>query len=263
MNNIFNPVRFWLLLKKTVYERPLQLAGFTLLPLFVVVVMYAFLKTVNGFEVAQTASFAIGLIGGGCFVASLAFGYFSSKAMGYSYLMLPCSVFEKWLCGVLLVVLYLAVFLLFFRITDALFITYFKQHLNPARANYKAVYNSVTLLLFDSGMGTSAIVMFLNFAGAVLVGSLYFNKAPFVKVALLIAGCWCAAFVLNLVIVKWLIPGAANGVPYLHVWINVGKDVARLDMPEQAEHLVKLFFTGVLPVILWSTAFIRLKEKEF
>ena len=71
--------------------------------------MYAFAKFTGGFEVAQNAAFLMGLIGGGCFLASFVYSHFSSNASGSSYLTLPASHFEKWLCGVIITgVLYVA-----------------------------------------------------------------------------------------------------------------------------------------------------------
>ncbi|MEO5595321.1 MAG: hypothetical protein ABIR15_16305 [Chitinophagaceae bacterium] len=262
MNNTFQAARFWFLLKKSIYEKPFQLTGLTLLSMVAVLIIYAFLKTVSGFEVAQTVSFLTGLTGG-CIIASVVYAYFSSNAMGYSFLTLPASAFEKWLCGILLTGLYLLLFLVFFRVMDTFFVSYFLRHLNLQRAHYKNIYESVTIFRFDSMVALQAFVMFLNFAGAMLVGSLYFNKTPFIKIALVICGVWCGAFVINLVIAKWMIPEAANAFPYLLVWINIGKDVARLDLPDYASHIVKLSFNFIIPAILWMLSYIRLKEKEF
>jgi len=262
MNNTFQAARFGFLLKKSIYEKPFQLAGLTLLSMAVVLIMYAFLKTVAGFEVAQTGSFLTGLTGG-CIIASVVYAYFSSSAMGYSFLTLPASAFEKWLYGIFLTGLYLLLFLLFFRVIDTLFVSYFLRHIHPNRAHYREIYETVTIFQYDSMVASQSFIMFFNFAGAMLIGSLYFNKTPFIRVALVICGCWCAAFVINLLIAKWMMPEAANAFPFLLVWINIGKDVARLDLPDYASHIVKLSFNFIIPAILWILAYIRLKEKEF
>src|SRR5882762_2848221 len=111
MNNTFNLRRFWLLLKKTLLERPVQMFGFTGLILAVVLIMYVIIKSLGGFTAAQNISFIWGLPGGGFFLGSFVFNYFSSTANGSSYLTLPASHFEKWLCAVLITgVLYVGVF---------------------------------------------------------------------------------------------------------------------------------------------------------
>ncbi len=115
MRNVFDIRRFALLFKKTIMERPAQLSGLIGLMLVIIFILYFIFKTVVGFGAAQNIAFIWGLAGGGCFLASFVFGYFSSNANGSSYLTLPASHFEKWLCGVLItVVLYPLVFLLFF-----------------------------------------------------------------------------------------------------------------------------------------------------
>src|SRR5580693_6161311 len=102
MNNLFNAKRFWFLFKKTLLERPVQLFGFTALILAIVLIIYAVCKSQIGFIAAQNFSFIWGLAGGGCFLSSFIYSYFSSNASGSSFLTLPASSFEKWLCGVLI-----------------------------------------------------------------------------------------------------------------------------------------------------------------
>src|SRR6187402_2748030 len=100
MNDTFNITRFGWLFKKTLLERPAQLIGLIILSMALSLVVYAFAKFTAGFETAQMATFMLGLIVGGCFLASLVYGYFGTNASGSSFLTLPASQFEKWLCGV-------------------------------------------------------------------------------------------------------------------------------------------------------------------
>src|SRR6476659_4671666 len=133
MNNIFNVKRFSLLLKKTLLERPVQTFGVTALLLTLVFMLYTIAKSLAGFSAAQNLSFIWGLPGGGFFLASLVFGYFHSNAIGSSYLTLPASRFEKWLCGVLIVsILYPLIFLVFYRIIDSSFVALYHNSLDTA-----------------------------------------------------------------------------------------------------------------------------------
>jgi len=95
MNNTFNTKRFSLLFKKTIAERPVQTIGVTVLLLLLSFILYVVAKKWSGFGAAQNLTFIWGLSGGGFFLASFVFGYFSNNASGSSYLTLPASYFEK------------------------------------------------------------------------------------------------------------------------------------------------------------------------
>lgn len=264
MNNIFSIKRFGWFFKKTILERPVQLLGFVVLALALDFLVYAFSKFTGGFEVAQNASFLLGIIGGGCLLASFVYSHFSTNASGSSFLTLPASQLEKWLCGIIITgVLYVAVFLLFFRIMDLVFISIYHNGLDPKGPFYKEMYDAVLPFPLNGFVAKKAYEMFLNFAGAMLVGSLYFNKAAFIKVALIACGFCFGAFLLNLFIANLFFKNVDNAFPYFLVWITVGKDRGRLELPGNILDTVSIFFQFIIPFILWSLAFLRLREKEF
>ena len=264
MNNTFSLPRFGLLFKKTLLERPMQLLGLSLLSLSVVFLSYVIGKTLMGFEEGQNLSFILGLIGGGCFLASFVYGYFSSNAMGSSFLTLPASHFEKWLCGVLITgVLYVLLFLLFFHFIDTLFVGIYRNSLDTNSPFYKELYDQVQVMPLTGFVASKVFFMFINFAGAMLVGSLYFNKVSFIKVALLICAFWFSSYLLNMVIARAMMKNVGNALPYWLVWIEVGKDRGRIDMPENIGQAVSILIKYIVPAILWMLAYVRLKEKEF
>ncbi len=264
MNNTFNIHRFGLVFKKTVLERPMQLFGLTVLSLAVVFFVYVLGKQLSGFDVAQNASFLLGLVGGGCFLASFVFGYFSTNAMGSSFLTLPASHFEKWLCGILLTgVWYVLIFLLFYRFVDTLFVGIYRRSLDSNGPFFKELYEQVQIFPFDGFVANKAAIMFVNFAGAMLVGSLYFNKVNFIKVALLISAFWLGAWLFNLMIAKAMIQDVNNAMPYFLVWIDINKDQGRIELPGKLLTVVGILIQYVVPAILWMVAYIRLREKEF
>ncbi|CAN5379541.1 hypothetical protein BH11BAC3_BH11BAC3_02100 [soil metagenome] len=264
MNNVLNVKRFGWLFKKTIMERPVQLSGFVLLILAADLLIYAFAKFTGGFEVAQNGAFLIGIIGGGCLLASFVFGHFSSNASGSSFLTLPASGFEKWLCAIFITgVLYLAIFLLFFRAMDSIFISFYHNSLDKNGPFYKEMYDAVQLYPFDGYVASRGFMMFFNFAGAMLVGSLYFNKAAFIKVALIAVAFCFGAFMLNLLIANLFFKDVDNAFPYFLVWITVGLERGRLELPGNILYAVNIAFLYIIPVILWGLSLLRLKEKEF
>jgi hypothetical protein len=264
MNNTFNTRRFGWLLKKTLLERPAQLMGLSLLTLSLSFVTYALVKMLGGIDDAQNSSFMIGLIGGGCFLASFVYNQFSSNASGSSFLTLPASQFEKWLCGVVITgVCYLALFLVFFRLMDMAFVSVYHNSLDPQSPFYKDQYEAVKIFAYNEFIADKAFMMFFNFAGAMLVGSLYFNKAPFIKVALFVCGICMGLFLLNLFIAGLFIKNVQTAFPYFLVWVQLGKDRGRLELPGNIISIVSLIFHYFIPALLWGLAYLRLKEKEF
>lgn len=264
MNDTFNIKRFSWLLKKTLLERPAQLIGLIILSMAFSLLVYAFAKFTGGFEVAQISTFLIGLVGGGCFLASLVFGYFHANASGSSFLTLPASQFEKWLCGILLTgVIYTLIFLLFFRLIDSTFVSVYHSSLDPKAPFYKEQYNAVQLFPYDGFVASRAYMMFANFAGLMLVGSLYFNKAAFIKVALIVCGLCFGLFLINLLVANIFFNNVEFAFPYYVVSLYIGKDQGRLELTPDKLYIVNIIFQYVIPSILVILAYTRLREKEF
>lgn len=279
MKNIFQPVRFLYLFRKTVLERPVQIFGIVVLNLVVVLMLYAFLRNIIGWSATQNITFLWGLVFGGCYLSAAVFSYFSSNASGSSYLTLPASHFEKWLCGILITwVLYVAVFLLYYKAIDSAFVGYYHQHLNPLEAEYQEKMEAVQIFNYKGHVARNVFLIFFNLTAAMFVGSLYFNKISFVKTGLVI----CAAFVLlygiNIGIAQLMFTNVSDAFPYSHVSISLPSDsplneFAMAVRPKTEEGSIGLpspyidvFRTTVryiLTSVLCVTAFIRLREKEF
>jgi hypothetical protein len=264
MNNTFNISRMGWLLKKTILERPAQLMGLTLLSFLLSFIIYFIVKVLAGFEAAQNAAFVTGLIGGGCFLASFVNGHFSSNASGSSFLTLPASQFEKWLCGVIITgICYILFFLLFFRLMDMAFVSVYHNSLDPHNVFYKQQYEAVNTFPYDEFVAKKVYTMYFNFAGIMLLGSLYFNKAAFIKVALITSIACVLLFLLNILIAQLIFKSVQTAFPYFMVWIWVGKERARLDLPGDTLRVINLFFQFIIPVFLWGLSLLRLREKEF
>ncbi|MEO6328143.1 MAG: hypothetical protein ABIO55_04390 [Ginsengibacter sp.] len=264
MNNTFNLQRFGLLLRKTLLERPMQMFGFTGLLLALMLILYVVIKSIISINAAQNGTFIWGLAGGSCFLASFVFSFFSSNAIGSSWLTLPASHFEKWLCGILIVgVLYPLAYLIFFRIMDASFVGLFHKSLDPAAPFYKEQYESVYIFPFDGIIAWKVYPMFLFLTGAMLIGSLYFNKVGFIKVALVVCIVLIGAYGLNWLFAKILFGTISDAGPFSRVSIPVGKEEGTIELPEIASGIFDNILKYVFPGMLWILAFIRLREKEF
>ena len=264
MNNTFSFTRFGWLMKKTFSERPVQLLGFMAISVLVSLAVYLFFKLAGDFEVAQNASFIIGLVGFGCFLASMVFNYFNSNAAGASFLTLPASQLEKWLTGVLITgVLYVGLFLLFFRLMDMTFVGIYHKKLDPQGPFYRQMYDAVRIFRFDEFIASRVFMMFFNFAGAILLGAFYFNKASFIKTGLVLCVICFGGLLFNLLIANLFFRSCKQCLPYFFVWISTRNATGRLEIDGTLHRVIMVIFEFVIPVILWSLAYLRLREKEF
>src|SRR5579871_1508493 len=264
MNNTFNAKRFVLLFKKTLLERPTQMFGFIGLILAIILILYFIMKTQVSFGAAQNISFIWGLAGGGCFLASFVFSYFSSNANGSSYLTLPASHFEKWLCGVLIAgVLYPIIFLVFYRLVDAGFVALFHNSLDPENPLYKEQYKSVYIFSFTGRIAVKVYSTSFLLMGVALLGSLYFNRAAFIKTALVFCAICFGIFGLNWLFAELLFGNIDGAFPFRDVGVLVGKEVGSVELPKKAFTIVGYVIDYAIPVLLWALTFMRLREKEF
>ena len=264
MNDTFSLKRFAWLFKKTLLERPVQLFGLIGLSLIISFLIYAILKNMVGFEEAQVFSFLLGFVGGGVFLASFVFSYFFSNASGSSYLTLPASTFEKWLCGILICgIIFPAIFLSLYHLMDLGFVSSYHNSLDPKEPFYREKYNSVFPFSFYGDMPRHVYVMFLNATGAMLIGSLYFNKNAFIKVALFVSIVYISGHFLNYFMAKSVLDNVNWALPYYCAFIEVGKERAKLMLPNYASVAVDICMIYIVPAIFCLTALVRLREKEF
>jgi hypothetical protein len=263
MNDIFEFKRFGLLLKKTILERPMQFMGVTALVLAATLIIYALALYALGWQPAQNLAFIWGLAGGGCFLSSLAFGYFSTNASGSAYLTLPASSFEKWLCGILIVsVFFTCIFLSFYRLMDILFVMAYHNGLDKHNAQYREMYDAVQVYTFDNNMVRQSTMLFVNLTGAMLVGSLYFNKVSAVKTALVYCGILGVIYFFNLALAYAFFENVDAAFPFHSTFIKVGNGVGSLELPNYFSTMVGVSVMYIVPGILWLTALVRLREKE-
>jgi hypothetical protein len=96
-----------------------------------------------------------------------------------------------------------------------------------------------------------------------LLGSLYFNKVSFIKVALIICGLFFTAYLLDFVFAKMLFDKVDKALPFYCVFISVGTEVGKVELPDFASKAVDIIMQYLVPGMLWVLAYVRLREKEF
>ncbi len=264
MNNTFNIKRFALLVKKAIVERPLQTIGVMVLSLLLSFILYVVIKRIFGFGAAQNLTLVWGLAGGGCFFSSFVFAHFSSNASGSSYLLLPASWLEKWLCGILMVgFMYPLIFLLCFHVMDLAFVAQYHHSLDPTSVFYRQQYESVYPYDLNDFIARNVYCLFLILAGSMLTGSLYFNKIPFIKTSIALCILVFLLFGLNWLIAATLFDHMKDAAPFDHVTVAVGKEEGTLILPTGVESFFHYSFVYAIPTILWTLPLGRLREKEF
>ncbi|MFI5159385.1 MAG: hypothetical protein ACHQF4_11005 [Sphingobacteriales bacterium] len=263
MNDIFNFKRFGLLLKKIILERPVQLMGITGLILVATLVIYALCLYFLSFQPAQNLAYIWGLVGGGCFLSSVVFGYFNTNAQGSAYLTLPASAFEKWLCGMLIAgIFFPCIFLAFYKLMDMGFVTAYHNGLDKNNPAYKEMYNSVQYYPLNGNVAKQSAVLFVNFTGAMMVGSLYFNRIAAIKTALVYFAALGVIYFLNLLLAYSFFKGVDEAFPFHDIFIRVKNDIGSIELPHSFSNTIYYFFAFIIPGMLWITTLIRLREKE-
>ena len=256
--------RFGLLLNKTFRERPMQIFVFPGLMLTLVLILYVLIKALSGFDMAQRISFFVGLVGGSFFLASFVFGYFSSNASGSSFLSLPASHFEKWLCGVLIAgIFYPVVFLIFYYGIDTGFVALYHNNLDPASPFYKQAYESVYRFDLDGVVARNVYILFFIYTGAMLLGSLYFNKVSVIKTAVALCIICLVIFGTNWLFATMLFGNIEEASPFHGVALLAGNDVGSIELPADIAEICKYVFFYVMPATFWILSFTHLREKEF
>ena len=152
-------------------------------------------------------------------------------------------------------------FLLFFRGLDTLFVHQYHANLNLHDARYQDQYDSVYIFPF-LGETLSIVIFFLNAAPAMLLGSLYFNKVGFIKVALVICGIYFFTFLINYLFCSILFKDMLQSFPFHIVKIQHAGETGIVDMPPVFNQVYDLVAIYLLPAIILFISFIRLKEKE-
>ncbi len=260
MSQLFNVRRFFLLLRLSVLERPVVIFGACIAALASTALIYFFFQTIGAYPPAQYLSFVVGLIGGGCLLASLVFACFNAEPAGIAYLTVPGSNLEKWLAGLLIAVAYVLLFLAYYRMLDGFFVDVYHRKLNPLDAQYHVKYAFVGRFAFMEEK--ELLAFFLNAFCLMLAGSIHFNKAAFIKTALIIIGIIIAGVMLNTVIARFMLPDVARAVPLVNVVIAHGDTESIISLPARVNRYTGWFVGAVCPAMIILLSYLKLKEKE-
>jgi hypothetical protein len=203
----------------------------------------------------QETFFIIVLMLSGCIFTSLVFADLGDKKKAISALTLPASHFEKyfvsWLYSFLIFqLLYVGLFYLIASIVISF------GHNVPGREN-------VLLNLFDKDrMAYMAFVIFPVMHSIMFFGSVYFEKLHFIKTGFAFFIGLFLLGLLNRPIIASMIDLKVVGTTiFSPVTLTDGKNYWSIFPPEIQKPTVGIIL-GVIVVLLWVSAYFRLKEKE-
>jgi hypothetical protein len=258
MNQTFNINRFAALFKKhTVENYKTYLMSVGVLSGLLILFMGVSSFTNDGYLLLgfQEAFFIIFLLLSGCIFTSMIFADFGDKKKAIPALTLPASHFEKYLVNwlysfVIFQLLYIALFYLIVSIVISF------GHDVPGREN-------VLLDLFDKDrMARMAFVIYPILHSIMFFGAIYFEKLHFIKsgfaffIGLFLLGLFNRPIMASMIDHKIL--GTTIFSP---LQITDGKNYWEIFPPEIQNQTVGIIIV-ILVVLIWVSAYFKLKEKE-
>jgi hypothetical protein len=270
MNNTFNINRFGLLLKRQWLDFG-KIYLMSLVVLTAVIVGFYFFNipeighdnfrwTNNGLTQLRF-KLPLFLIAGVLFISIVASTYFNvlgQKQKAIMELMTPASITEKFLCGIFFTaVISITSYLLIFYVVDKIFV----QHINHLWENQRLLnYHTNKIMqvsfsnIFDDITEEKEFkFLFVSpflISSIFLLGSVYFNRFHYIKTAVSITAFFTLAIFLSIKTGIWLMEDKAP----IHNRVVIG----------EKDFIFTAFFwvTTILTLIIWTIAYVRLKEKE-
>ena len=201
----------------------------------------------------QNGVFIIGLfIAGGVFTNSM-FQEFSNPQSGMWLLSIPATHAEKVLTSILMsVVFFLITFFFAFYLVDVLYLSAI------GKLSVETILNP-----FKDGF-YQFIFFYLLFNGVILLGSIVFNKHSLIKTLLAGVLLLVSFNYINKIILQFLIPEAAivSSTAFdSFLFSNEGENI-KVSLLGDTNLLSSVFVRVILPLAIWFTVWLKLKEKQ-
>ena len=219
--------------------------------LFMFLIVHQWQDSFSG--AVQNGVFIIGLfIGGGIFSNSM-FQEFSSPQSGMWLLSIPATHTEKVITSILMsTLLFLSVYIPLFYLADFLYLSVINTQ----------GYQNILNLFKDNFYQFFFIYLLIN--GFILLGSVIFNKHSFIKtllagVLIIVLFNYINSFILELLIPDMSVVSSIAFDSFL--FRHQGENVKVL-LPENVDSINSIFIRIILPVLIWITVGLKLKEKQ-
>ncbi|WP_316737904.1 hypothetical protein [Pedobacter aquatilis] len=189
-------------------------------------------------------------------VASTYFAYLGQKPKAILDLMIPASIFEKFLAGIFYsAIVGLFSYLLIFYLTDVSYTAYINSQIDALKASSSTVLEVKGARTFLAEVAPSQkvfnyfIAMPFLLTGVFLLGSIYFDRFHYIKTAVSVM---VFAGIATYIVAKVADILTKNMVMMNHTYYKDKSD----------ELTIFLIITILLTFVIWAIAYIRLKEKE-
>jgi len=258
MNNTFNLKRFMLLFKKHSIEhfKTYLLSIAVLLGLLFICLGFGSYTSHGHLNMNnQSTVFAGFMLIGGSIFTSLAFLEMGDKKKAIPALTLPASHFEKYLVSWLYTfVLFQAIFLGAFYLVDAIII-YLGA---PPVEERDKIINVFT----DRTKVDTVFYVFALLHGFSLWGAIFFEKLHFIKTSVVFFACLLLLVLFNSQLLKLLVGKDSQGsVPFQGVSL-VSNNHFWMIQPHPGLTQYGWSVLYIVVLLLWTSAYFRLKEKE-
>lgn len=256
-NQTFSPARFGRLFGRHTAEnlRTYGLAAAVLAGGMLLVMSYlSYLQGAPANVSVQGIFFVLFLMAAGSFFSSGVFADFGDKRKGMAALTLPASHFEKFLVAWLYSLpIFLLVFVVLFYLVNAAVL-----HAAAGQGESPAMLD----ITVDWSKTGSILLSYALLNAAWLWGSIFFERAQFVKMGFLLFLLGGALSVLNFQWLKRLLePGLTPVPPFANVVLMSGNTMNRLALPEAQTAWLSLLPLA-LAALICVAAYYRLTEKQ-
>jgi len=259
MNNTFSFKRFAMLFTKhTLEHAKIYLLSLGVLTGLLFVVL-GFMSYTNGGELqskSQVIVFFFFLVFAGCIFTSLSFSALGDKRKAIPMLTLPTSNLEKYL------VAWLYSFLIFQAVYIGVF--YLVDVLVLSLSTPTTGHNQLVRLFNEDDIKIGFFIIYIFFHALALWGAVFFDKMHFIKTAFVFFACAIVLVFVNQIILKASISnGVSKSLPFSGLqFLEDGKYYSVQPISSYGSGYITIIVVVVSTLLLWSSAFFRLKEKE-
>lgn len=272
VNNVFSAGRFGLYLRKHLIDN-YRIYGMSVIVLTVLLLIAVLFNLDGNFRynprIGQLLPlYFIGMFITGLIFTSLSFSELASKPQGIDYLLFPASQLEKFLSTMLMTT---AGFLVLYHI--AFYFTYLGIDMIMVQRTGQHLANDLSEVLRDTHIFYFYHVWFVLQA-VMLLGAIYFQKYTFIKTVFFFAIFLFALYFLNGLFAKIFFGDRMSEwtahFPFIGVNIRLGEELPALGpqpfrmliLPKVASNSLLFFAKYLVTPILWSIAYMRLRDKE-
>jgi hypothetical protein len=199
----------------------------------------------------QKSSFFLGLFAVGTFYASQFFRDLASRAKGITFLLVPASTFEKFLCSLLYtLVLFFMIYTACFYLVDALMVTITNSldTINKPNGEIPLInVFDITFFSLNNDATLNFLLFFFSVQSVFLLGSVYFRKYNFLKTIISVFVTWFILFLVFYFIYYQNSPeGSVENYGPIANW---------------SAHLIQGLVYSIAP-LFWIVSYYRLKQKQ-